>query len=345
MGKFKKSFYDGCIENGQNEFIDFWDYELNGGCTPRDVGYSSNKTYFFKCERGLHKSEQKMICYLTNGHASINCRYCNSFSQWCFDNGNEYYLDLWDYEKNECSPRDISYGSNKKVWFKCPRGLHDSEQKRIDSLTSGNTGFKCNSCNSIGQYLIDSYGEYALEKYWDSQKNGNLNPFEIPRASRKKVWIKCQKDEMHSSYFIACYSFTSNGNRCPKCKESHGERKIRDYLMKNNIEFIPQKTFSNLLGIGNQPLSYDFYIPSKNLVIEFQGEQHYKPRDFSGKDMKQAEKNFEIQQEHDRRKREYTKQNNIDLLEISYLDEKKIEEILDKMFNKNFKKGIDTMTP
>ena len=48
--------------------------------------------------------------------------------------------------------------------------------------------------------------------------------------------------------------------------------------------------------------------------------------------MKQAVKKFEIQQEHDKRKREYAKQNNIDLLEITYLEEDKIEEILDKIF-------------
>ena len=146
------------------------------------------------------------------------------------------------------------------------------------------------------------------------------------------MWIKCQEDETHGSYLIRCTHFTSSGSRCPICKEKRGERKIREHLTKNNIEFIPQKTFSNLLGTGNKPLSYDFYIPSKNLLIEFQGIQHYEPRDFGGKDMKKAEKKFEMQQEHDKRKREYVQQNNIDLLEISYLEEDKIEEILDKIF-------------
>ena len=258
-----------------------------------------------------------------------------SFYDWCIDNGKEDWLELWDYEKNDCTPKDISYSSNKKYYFKCERGLHDSEVKLISNLRTGNTELKCNCCNSIGQYLIDNYGEYALEKYWDYKKNENLNPFKISRGSKKKVWIKCQKDEKHDSYSVTCNSFTSNGNRCPICKESKGERKIREYLIKHNIEFIPQKEFSNLIGTGekrNKPLSYDFYIPSKNLLIEFQGRQHYTPVDFSSKDIEQAEKNFEKQQEHDKRKRDYAQQNNIDLLEITYLEENKIEEILDKIF-------------
>ena len=416
MAKITKSFYDWCIENGKNEWLELWDYDLNGGCTPKDIGCGSNKKYFFKCSRGLHdseekrindlttgntklrcnccnsigqylidnygedalekrwdsekngnlnpfeisknsnkkvwikcprglhKSEEKIINNLTNGNTSIKCKYCNSYYQWCIDNNETEQLDLWDYELNNCTPKDVDYSSHKKCWFKCPRGLHKSEEKRINDLTTGNTSIKCKYCNSIGQYLIDNYGEDALEKYWDYNKNGNLNPFEISSGSHKKVWIKCQEDEKHDSYSVTCYCFTLYGNRCPICKESHGERKIRDYLRKNDIEFIPQKTFPKLVGTGNKPLSYDFHIPYKNLLIEFQGIQHYEPTDFNNEGMEQAEKNFEKQQEHDGRKRDYAKQNNIDLLEISYLEEDKIEEILDKIFNENFKKDIDTIT-
>ena len=343
MRKFKKSFYDWCMENGKEDWLELWDYAKNGGCTPKDISYGSTKTYFFKCERGLHDGEEKVINALTNGHASIKCKYCNSYEQWCIDNNETEQLALWDYEKNGCSPKDISYSTHNKYFFKCERGLHDGEEKVISDLTRRHAKFKCNACNSIGQYLIDSYGEKALKKLWGYEKNGNLDPFEIPRTSHKKVWIKCQENEIHGSYFIRCADFTLGGNRCPKCKESHGERKIREHLTKHNIEFIPQKTFPKLVGIGNKPLSYDFYIPSKNLLVEFQGKQHYEPVDFNNEGMEQAEKKFEKQQENDRRKRNYAQQNNIDLLEITYLEEDKIEEILDKIFNENFKKDIDTM--
>ena len=332
MRGFTKSFYDWCIENERDEWIGLWDEELNG-CSPKDIGYGTKKEYYFKCARGLHDSEEKRINDLTSGNTNLICNCCNSFYQWCIDNGKEDWLELWDYELNVgCTPKDVSYGIKKKYYFKCERGLHSSEEKMINNLTNGNTEFKCNACNSFGQYLIDTYGEDALEKYWDFEKNKNLNPFKISRCSNKKVWIKCQKDETHDSYYVSCDKFTLRGNRCPICKESHGERKIREYLTKNNIEFIPQKTFPKLVGTGNKPLSYDFYIPSKNILIEFQGEQHYRPVDFNNKGMEQAEKNFEIQQEHDKRKREYAKQNNIDLLEITYIEEDKIEEILDKIF-------------
>ena len=336
MVKFKKSLYDWSVENGKNEFIDLWDYELNN-CSPKDVGYASNKKYYFKCPRGLHNSEKKMINNLTSGSTkNLVCSCCNSYKQWCVDNNETEQLNLWDYDKNKCSPEDVSYASRKECWFKCSRCLHNSEKKMIFNLTSGNTkNLVCSSCNSIGQYLIDSYGEDKLEKLWDYEKNGKLDPFEISKCSNKKVYIKCQENEEHGSYFVSCNNFTSNGNRCPICSEWRGERKIREYLTKNNIEFTAQKTFPNLLGTGekrNKPLSYDFYIPVNNLLIEFQGEQHYKPVDFSSKNMKRAEDEFEKRQEYDRRKREYAQRNNINLLEITHLEKDKIEEILDKIF-------------
>ena len=81
-------------------------------------------------------------------------------------------------------------------------------------------------------------------------------------------------------------------------------------------------------GIGNRPLSYDFYLPNQNLLIECQGEQHYYPVDIYG-----GEEHFEIQQEHDRRKREYATANGYNLIEIPYYDYDNIEEILDKVLS------------
>ena len=60
-------------------------------------------------------------------------------------------------------------------------------------------------------------------------------------------------------------------------------------------------------------------------MIEYQGQQHYYPVNIYG-----GEEKFEIQQEHDRRKREYAKSNGYNLLEIPYYDYDNIEEILNK---------------
>ncbi len=112
------------------------------------------------------------------------------------------------------------------------------------------------------------------------------------------------------------------GTGCPICKSSHGERSIRNYLLANDIEFIPQKKYDNLVGLGGGQLSYDFYIPSFNILIEYQGEYH------DGTANNQTEDEFMKQQVHDKLKKEYAKNNGINLLEIWYWDFKNIDTIL-----------------
>lgn len=115
---------------------------------------------------------------------------------------------------------------------------------------------------------------------------------------------------------------------CPNCNKSHGESKIKHYLDKNNIQYKWQKCFDGLIGVGGGLLSYDFYIEQYNLLIEFQGVQHKQiVQYFDGKEQ------FEKQQEHDMRKREYAKNYNINLLEIWYYDIDKTEKILEQTLN------------
>jgi len=102
----------------------------------------------------------------------------------------------------------------------------------------------------------------------------------------------------------------------------------KDYIESiKNTYFIPQKTFKGLLGKGGKLLSYDFYLPKYNLLIEYQGQYH------DGTAGNQTKKDFEKQVEHDRRKKEYAYEKEYNFLEIWYWDFDNIENILDKYLN------------
>lgn len=88
---------------------------------------------------------------------------------------------------------------------------------------------------------------------------------------------------------------------------------IYNYLIDNHIDFEHQKSFPNLNGVSGYPLLYDFYIPSKKLLVEVNGLQHYAPVQHFG-----GAKRFKTQQEHDRRKRLFANKNGYRLLEIEY---------------------------
>ena len=60
-------------------------------------------------------------------------------------------------------------------------------------------------------------------------------------------------------------------------------------------------------------MPFDFYLPVKNIAIEYDGEQHFKSVDFFG-----GEETFKKQQLHDKIKTNYCKNNNISLLRIKF---------------------------
>jgi hypothetical protein len=117
------------------------------------------------------------------------------------------------------------------------------------------------------------------------------------------------------------------GFGCPMCANSHGEKQIDKYLHNANIKHEHQKTYDNLLGSRGGLLSYDFYLPDYNLLIEYQGEYH------DGTARNQTDEEFARQVLHDKLKAEYVDDNNIELMEIWYYDYDNIEHILNHYFN------------
>lgn len=251
-----------------------------------------------------------------------------SFEEWCHRNNEEDSLQRWDYSKNKKSPSEICYSANKSFWFKCGNGIHESELHNINKFTNyENRTTDCRRCNSFGQFLLNNYGEDGIKMYWS--KENTADPFKLYKSSAKKVKIICQNDKTHDDYEVSCANFSKeNGNRCPSCNESKGEQIINEYLMKNIINYKIQHSFENLIGLGNGLLSYDFYLPIENLLIEYQGLQHYEPVKYFG-----GLKQFKKQQKHDKLKRDYAITHNIRLLEIPYWDYDNIEKILDRQLN------------
>lgn len=118
--------------------------------------------------------------------------------------------------------------------------------------------------------------------------------------------------------------------RCPCCAESKGEQKVREWLEENKIDFIPQKTFDECKYKGI--LRFDFYIPSLNMCIEYDGMQHFEPTDFTNK-MTEEEKlaQFKIIKERDEVKNTYCRANNIKLVRIPYTKYDEVGDILSQL--------------
>lgn len=92
------------------------------------------------------------------------------------------------------------------------------------------------------------------------------------------------------------------------CLYSLGQEKISTILSNNKIFFNTEYSFVDCLG-NKRPLRFDFFVSQKYL-IEYDGEQHYRPTF--------GEQTFNITQKYDKIKNEYCKIHNIPLIRIPY---------------------------
>lgn len=119
--------------------------------------------------------------------------------------------------------------------------------------------------------------------------------------------------------------------------KSRGERKIIVVLNSYKLKYDYDKSFPDLLNSSGNKMRFDFvvYLKDKIFVIEFDGEQHYRPVSFSNS--LNAEKAFEKIKASDKMKDDFCKLKNIDLLRIPYYKINDIENVIKKFLVKQDK--------
>ena len=154
-----------------------------------------------------------------------------------------------------------------------------------------------------------------------------------------------------NTVFKMDFAHFKRGERCPKCRMSKGEVIINTFLKnKQDLQFESQKVFLDCRF--KKPLKFDFYIKNCNLLIEYDGIQHYKLWTVIGykKNPEKAYVRFINSLKRDKIKNIYCQTKNINLLRIPYTEFSNIEIILNKTleyFNntngKTFNEFIDSL--
>lgn len=245
----------------------------------------------------------------------------------CLEVVNYELASEWHPTKNgKLTTYEVTANSNKKVWWQCDRG-HEWQAK----ISDRNRGNGCPYC--AGKLPTKNYNllfcNPELCEEWDYSKN-NKNPEDYCPNSGKKVWWKCK--ECGHEWKASILDRNSN-HGCPRCNNSKGEKAVEKWLINHNMNFIIQYKFKNCRD--KNPLPFDFAVFDNNnnliLLIEYDGEFHYKPARYS-KDKEKMQLKFINGQRRDQIKNEYCKNNNIELLRIPYWEFDNINNILVNKF-------------
>lgn len=218
-------------------------------------------------------------------------------------------------------------GAKNKVDCECL--IHNRKfSMSATHLLSGKTG--CRECIDIKLHLggLKSHNQFVEDLHII---NNNIDVVGQYVGAKSRIEVRCLKC---GHIWNPVADSLLHGYGCPCCKRSKGEERIEKYLTDNHIKFEPQKKFSDLRN--TYPLSYDFYLPEYNALIEYQGQFHDGTTSIVLK-----EKYFDKQQKNDKLKRDYAKINGYNLLEIWYYDYDNTGSIIDK-FIYNLKNPVTT---
>ena len=139
--------------------------------------------------------------------------------------------------------------------------------------------------------------------------------------NREVVWLckcRCGKEKEVATRHLGkdIFSWGCHSNI------SKGEQKIKNFLNKNDVKYKKKKTFDNCRNHKtNHLLYFYFYLPDYNCCIEYDGIQHFKETNFHHDTLQERMNRDNI-------KNQYCKDNNINLIRISYKQYNNIEKIL-----------------
>lgn len=230
----------------------------------------------------------------------------------------ETYIDALNVQNSYLRPLENISSINTGMLHICT--LHNV--KTTVAPTKALIGQGCAICKKekIGRFhsMTHSTYLYKLRKY-----TSNIDVLEEYKDSRTKILHVC--NVCGNEWMVKPNSILS-GNGCPKCAFSKGERKITEVLSSLHTSYIPQYKFADCRN--KVPLSFDFYLPELNTLIEYQGQQHYEPVDFGGMGKKRSITKYEENCQRDQIKRDYALNNKISLIEIPYWEYDNIDSIL-----------------
>lgn len=255
----------------------YWSNKNN--VLPKNIFKNTKKKYYFDCDKCSHIFElSPKVIVMQNQW----CQYCNNSKlcdddecQMCFQNSfaSNEKSKYWSIN-NTIRPRDITRATENIYLFNCTKCKHEFLQspKRITCQNSW-----CNYCshshlcsNIDCEYCLEhSFASNPRSKYW-SKKN-NVEPRFVSKSANDKYYFNCEI--CASEIYMSPNNITHHNQWC-SCRLYKTEAKFFELVSK--IYPTLQKEFSVDWCKSKSFLPFDFVIQEEKIIIELDGEQHFK---------------------------------------------------------------------
>jgi very-short-patch-repair endonuclease len=254
---------------------------------PINVFKFSPKKFNFYCDFCDKKYEKYVydISYQNNCNFCNKCKYVrlckNKDCEFCFNRSfaSSIYVQNWS-DQNIKTPIEVLKNTDENYMFYCKICNHSFE-KNLKNLYNGNNICSyCNICNfdlcgkkNCNHCFIKSLANNDIKIIHSWSSKNQLNPYQVARGSKKFFLFNCF--DCNNEFFKKPDDI-SKGSWCPVCKNKT-EKKVYEFL-KNEYALIKnQAKFDWCKKIEtNYYLLFDILINDYNIIIEIDGEQHFK---------------------------------------------------------------------
>lgn len=172
------------------------------------------------------------------------------------------------------------------------------------------TGRKKCDCDPNKQHTTDLTPQEYVQK-WTKHNRKHFALLDTEYKGRTSQYrIQCKS----CGFVDSRWGITLQGTdiRCKKCQPgSVGELKVAEWLDSQGIPY--EREYKALINGAQR--RYDFFLPEQKTMIEFHGEQHYRPVEYFG-----GQERFEQQQLRDKQKVDFCKTLGYPLLVIKYTE-------------------------
>lgn len=196
--------------------------------------------------------------------------------------------------------------------LKCFCKIHNKTfSKYFSSLINGHTG--CDECykedmrNRMGK-SSEQFKEELAKIHPELKVIGEYTN----RSTPLKFYCTTHNIEFESK---PC-DILKRESCCPKSMKFVKEKSIGNLLEEWNIKYETQKRFDDCKD--KRTLPFDFYLVDFNILLEYQGQQHYTPVKFGTQNKEEAISKYKYTIKHDKIKKKYCNDHNISLIEIPY---------------------------
>ena len=277
--------------------------------------YTGNQSkYIFTCNKCGGIYETTWNDFLS--HNRILCKKCSGGYKRSKKSLEEITSTLKEFGYEILYPNE--YINSKSKITLCDKYNYKYYISFSDMVLYNKENNKPDKFSKYNKYTIDNIKNYLTINNYNNKliSNKYINcdePLIFTCESCGKEYSVTLKHLIHSKQ--------TRCKECTKCK-SINELLTEKYLNDKRIKFIEQYKFDDCKD--KIPLPFDFAIFDEynniKLLIECDGEQHYKPVNFFGKNYKSSKECFEITKKHDNIKDNYCKSKDIKLLRICYKD-------------------------